>query len=88
MSATKARFLTFLKNFYIEKIIKRFEKELKQKLSQKATARLTEETILLKNFKYFDLDNSGGVDRDEFAKSIEKAGIQFLNKQVKLLIFL
>lgn len=59
----------------------RFEKELKQKLGQKATARLSEESLLLKNFKYFDLDNSGGVDRDEFAKSIEKAGIQFLNKK-------
>jgi len=44
---------------------------------------LTEETILLKNFKFFDLDNSGGVDKEEFAKAIEKAGIQFLNKQVK-----
>ena len=37
----------------------------------------------MKNFKFFDLDNSGGVDRDEFSKAIEKAGIQILNKQVK-----
>lgn len=60
----------------------RFERDLKQKLSQKTTSRLNEETILLKNFKFFDLDNSGAVSPDEFSKAIEKAGIQLLNKEV------
>lgn len=45
---------------------------------------MNEETILLKNFKFFDLDNSGAVSLDEFSKSIEKAGIQLLNKEVCL----
>ncbi len=60
----------------------RFERDLKEKLSQKATSRLSEEQILLKNFKFFDLNNSGSVSLDEFSKTIEKAGIQILNREV------
>jgi len=37
----------------------RFERELRTKLSQKATAHSTEETTMLKAFKYFDLDGNG-----------------------------
>lgn len=37
----------------------RFERELRTKLSQKATVHSTEETTLLKAFKYFDLDGNG-----------------------------
>jgi Ca2+-binding EF-hand superfamily protein len=36
-----------------------FEKELKNKLSLKSSGHTSEETTLLKAFKYFDLDNSG-----------------------------
>jgi hypothetical protein len=36
-----------------------FEKELKNKLSLKSSGHTSEETVLLKGFKYFDLDNSG-----------------------------
>ena len=36
-----------------------FEKELKNKLSLKSSGHTTEETVLIKAFKYFDLDNSG-----------------------------
>ena len=35
------------------------EKELKNKLALKASGHQSEETVLLKAFKYFDLDNSG-----------------------------
>ena len=41
----------------------RFERELRAKLTQKATAHCTEETTLLKSFKYFDLDNNGNFIR-------------------------
>ena len=58
-----------------------FEKELRYKLSQKATPHQGEENILLKSFKYFDLNNSGAVDQEEFLKTIEKIGIQIFNKQ-------
>jgi Ca2+-binding EF-hand superfamily protein len=36
---------------------------------------------LLKAFKYFDLDNSGECDKDEFLKAIQKIGITGFNQQ-------
>lgn len=41
----------------------------------------SEEQVLVKSFKYFDLNNSGQVEPDEFAKSIEKIGIMIPTKQ-------
>ena len=36
---------------------------------------------MLKAFKYFDLNNNGTVEPDEFAKAIEKIGIMIPTKQ-------
>jgi Ca2+-binding EF-hand superfamily protein len=44
-------------------------------LSQKAGGNQSEEQVLLKCFKYFDLNNNGAVEPEEFAKAIEKIGI-------------
>ena len=59
-----------------------FEKTLKAKLSQKATGLASEESVLLKAFKYFDLNNNGTVEPEEFAKAVEKIGIMIPTKQV------
>lgn len=40
-----------------------------------------EETVLLKSFKYFDLNNNGTVEPDEFAKAVEKIGIMIPTRQ-------
>jgi Ca2+-binding EF-hand superfamily protein len=53
-----------------------FEKELRAKLLQKSTSHQSEEAILLKNFRFFDLNNSGTVEFQEFVKAVEKIGIQ------------
>jgi Ca2+-binding EF-hand superfamily protein len=37
---------------------------------------------LLKAFKYFDLNNNGTVEPDEFAKAVEKIGIMIPTRQV------
>ncbi len=42
----------------------------------------------MKAFKYFDLNDNGAVEPDEFAKAIEKIGIQILTKQVWILSIL
>jgi len=42
---------------------------------------MNEETVLLKSFKYFDLNNNGTVEPDEFAKAIEKIGIMIPTRQ-------
>lgn len=36
----------------------------------------------MKAFKYFDLNNNGVVEPEEFAKAIEKIGIMIPTKQV------
>ena len=53
----------------------KFEKELVLKLQQKSTAHISEETILMRSFKYFDLDNSGFVSFEEWVRAIEKIGV-------------
>ena len=59
-----------------------FEKGIKAKLAQKASGNANEETVLMKNFKYFDLNNNGSVEPDEFAKACEKIGILIPTRQV------
>jgi Ca2+-binding EF-hand superfamily protein len=58
-----------------------FERELKNKLSEKTRGAQSEQQVLLKSFKYFDLNDNGVVEPDEFAKAIEKIGIQIPTKQ-------
>ena len=48
---------------------------MKNKLALKSSGHTSEETVLLKAFKYFDLDNSGACSKDEFLKAITKIGI-------------
>jgi Ca2+-binding EF-hand superfamily protein len=52
-----------------------FERELRQKLQQKATTYQSEEALLVRAFKYFDLDNSNSVSREEWRRAIEKIGV-------------
>ena len=52
-----------------------FEKELKNKLALKTSGHTSEETVLVKAFKYFDLDNSGQCSISDFLKAITKIGI-------------
>ena len=59
-----------------------FEKELLKKLSQKASGVQSEEAVLMKCFKYFDLNNNGTVEPEEFAKAVEKIGIMIPTRQV------
>lgn len=58
-----------------------FEKELIKKLSQKASGAQSEETVLVRSFKYFDLNNNGNIEAEEFAKAIEKIGIMIPTRQ-------
>ena len=64
-----------------------FERELKNKLAQKASGVQNEETVLLRAFKYFDLNNNNTVEPEEFAKAIEKIGIMIPTRQVRLAAF-
>jgi Ca2+-binding EF-hand superfamily protein len=47
----------------------------------KGSGTASEEQVLVKSFKYFDLNDNGTVEPDEFAKAIEKIGIMIPTKQ-------
>ena len=57
---------------------------MKNKLAQKASGVQNEETVLLRAFKYFDLNNNNTVEPEEFAKAIEKIGIMIPTRQVRV----
>ena len=52
-----------------------FEKEIRNKLALKSNGKQSEDAILIKAFKYFDLDNSGECSKDEWLKALTKIGV-------------
>jgi Ca2+-binding EF-hand superfamily protein len=64
-----------------------FEKEIRNKLALKSNGKQSEEAILIKSFKYFDLNNSGECEKDEWVKSLNKIGITGFNEQKLLSLF-
>ena len=65
----------------MESLKSRFEKDLKNKLLFKTSPHMTEEILLLKNFKYFDEDNTDKCDIDTFLKVIAKVGVLSFGEQ-------
>ena len=67
----------------------KFIKDLKNKLNQKAYGNTTEETVLVKAFKYFDLDNTGKSDVECFLKTINKIGVtSFEDDEIKEMFYI
>lgn len=64
-----------------------FEKEIRNKLAIKSNGKQGEEALLIKAFKYFDLDNSGECSKDEFLKALTKIGITGFNEDKLLELF-
>ena len=52
-----------------------FEKELKNKLLMKTVGNQSEEMVLLRAFKYFDLSNTSFCDKKSFINAVMKIGI-------------
>ena len=48
---------------------------MRTKIAQKNSTNINEVQFLQKMFKYFDIQNSGKVDFDQFHRSMEKTGI-------------
>ena len=65
----------------------RFEKALKTKLLYKTSGHMTEEVLLLKNFKYFDEDDTNETNIDTFLKVIAKVGVLSLSEEELIQIF-
>ena len=71
----------------IEKKKEKFIKELKSKLNQKCYGNTSEETVLVRAFKYFDLDNTGLSDTETFLKTVKKIGITSFNDDELIELF-
>ena len=52
-----------------------FEKQLKSKLAQKLKARMDEEGLLLRSFKFFDITGKGSLGKLNFIKTMERIGV-------------
>ena len=65
----------------------KFIKEPKNKLNQKSYGSVTEETVLIRAFRYFDLDNTGKADELSFLKTINKIGITSFEEDEIIEIF-
>ena len=65
----------------MDKLKTQFEKDLKTKLLYKTSPHMTEEILLLKNFKYFDEDNTNKCDSDTFNQVISKVGVLNLSDE-------
>jgi Ca2+-binding EF-hand superfamily protein len=57
-----------------------FEFELKRKLSERAKNSAGEKRILLNGFKYFDLDYTGIINKDQWIQGILRTGLSGFNK--------
>lgn len=55
--------------------ISSFVKTLKEKLMQKCKPNESPENVMNRCFKYFDVDDSGSLDYDEWKKGLEKMGV-------------
>ena len=62
---------------------KQFQKELKDKLIQKSSDKISQEACLVKMFKFFDSNDLGHVEFSQFLKSMEKLGFQYEENLMK-----
>ena len=64
-----------------------FEYELKKKLSERSKSTFDEIRLLLKSFKFYDLDYIGVLDKMQWARSILKTGLTCFTEEDLLSIF-
>lgn len=49
----------------------------------KASSKVSAESLLLKTFKFFDLNNVGSVPKNEFLRVISKIGVVMCDPEVR-----
>lgn len=61
----------------------RFEEELLQRATIKSSPFVSVETVLLRAFKYFDLDNSEKVTKRQFINTVLNIGVISFSEDVE-----
>lgn len=51
-------------------------------MNLKASQRQSEETVIVKTFKYFDLNDTGMIGKNEFVKAVDKVGVVNFTEEV------
>lgn len=64
--------------------IKGFRKDVINKLAYKGPSNISKENVLLKIFKFYDLNSKGTLSREEFLKSIAKIGVVLTMQEVRI----
>ena len=62
--------------------LKSFRKDVINKLAYKGPSNISRENVLLKIFKFYDLNSNGTLTREEFLKSVAKIGVVLSTQQV------
>ena len=70
-----------------EKLLNNFLKELKYRVDLKSNAKMTEEKVLLKTFKFFDLSNRNTCDFKTFLKVTRNLGMINFSENEMLMAF-
>ena len=71
----------------MESLISNFLKSLKIKLLYKTSGHMTEEVLLLRNFKYFDEDETKTCTKETFLKVMAKVGVLSLSEEELIKVF-
>ena len=71
----------------MESLISNFLKSLKIKLLYKTSGHMTEEVLLLRNFKYFDEDETKTCAKETFLKVMAKVGVLSLSEEELIKVF-
>ena len=71
----------------MDQLKNQFEKDLKNKLLFKTSPHMTEEILLLKNFKYFDEDYTNKCDPQTFIQVISKVGVLSFSEEELIQLF-
>jgi Ca2+-binding EF-hand superfamily protein len=64
--------------------IKGFRKDVINKLAYKGPSNISKENVLLKIFKFYDLNSKGTLSREEFLKSVAKIGVVLTTQEVRV----
>ena len=71
----------------MEDLLRRYRRELNQRINLKKNSNKTNEQIILDNFKYFDLTSSDYCNANNFIKVNERIGVKMRNKDELYKIF-
>ncbi|CDW79898.1 ef hand family protein [Stylonychia lemnae] len=63
-------------------LLENFQKQLRNRLQLKAQKNQSEENVLFKTFKFYDIQNRGEIQQADFMRAMDKIGLQVFTEDV------